>query len=98
MERSRINLILLGVFTGLVLPLLFLWLYYKYNFSQIDFTLYIERLMVASLFASMLSLVVLINLLTFFVFIWLDKDDAARGVLFSTLLYAFVVFGFRFLG
>ena len=98
MERSRIKLTLLGGATGLVLPWLFLWLYYKYNFSQIDFSLYIERLMVSSLFASMLSLVALVNLLSFFVFIWLNKDDAARGVLFSTFLYAFVVFGFRVLG
>lgn len=98
MERSRISLTLIGGITGLVLPLLFLWLYYKYNFSQIDFSVYIDRLMLTSLFASMLSLVVLVNLLTFFVFIWLNKDDAARGVLFSTLIYAFIIFGFRLLG
>ena len=91
-------MIVLGSLIGLVFPLLFLWLYYKFNFSQMEFSLYINRLMVSSLFASMLSLVVLINLLTFFVFIWLNRDDAARGVLFSTLLYAFVVAGFRLFG
>ena len=98
MLRSRIQLISLGSVIGIILPWLFLWLYYKYNFSQIEFSVYISRLMVSSLFASMLSLVVLINLLTFFGFIWLNKDEAAWGVLFATLLYAFVIFGFRLLG
>jgi hypothetical protein len=98
MKRSKVIDLLIGLFIGLVLPWLSLWLYYTYNYSTIDFSLFLERLWISSLLASMLSIAALVNLLTFFIFIWRDKDTISRGILFATILYAFVVFGLRLFG
>jgi hypothetical protein len=41
--------------------------------------------------SKMVSLAALPNLLLFFLFIWTDRTFAARGVIFATLLLAFVM-------
>ena len=95
MKDSRIQLRILGGGIGLIAPPIVLWVYYLLQYAGIEFRVFIERLIYSTLFAPMLSLAVLVNLLLFFCFIWLDKDDGSAGVLLSTLLYAFVIFGLK---
>jgi hypothetical protein len=95
MKDSRIFLRVLGGAIGLIAPPIVLYLYYLIQYSGIGFDIFIERLIYSTLFAPMLSLAVLVNLLLFFSFIWLDKDDGSAGVLLSTLIYAFVIFGLK---
>ncbi|HAW52372.1 MAG TPA: hypothetical protein DCX54_08615 [Flavobacteriales bacterium] len=95
MKDSKILLRISGGVIGLIGPPIVLWLYYLIQYSDVGFTVFIERLWYTTLFTPMLSLAVLVNLLLFFAFIWLDKDDGSAGVLLSTLLYAFVIFGLK---
>ena len=46
--------------------------------------------------SSLISLSALPNLLLFFVFIWLNMYRAARGVIFATLILAFVMLIIKF--
>ncbi|MEQ9062601.1 MAG: hypothetical protein RIE58_00380 [Vicingaceae bacterium] len=87
-----------GSIVGLAGPWLALWAYYKLNYASIGFKVFLDRLLYTSFFAPMLSLAVLINLLLFFSFLWLKRDNGAIGVLFATIVYAFVVFGFKLFG
>ena len=96
--NNKILLRLIGGIFGLLLPWLALWIYYANNFGNITFGVFLDRLLYTTLFAPMLSLAVLINLFLFFFFIWTNRDDGAMGVLFATILYAFVVFGFKIIG
>lgn len=95
MKDSKYFLRVVGAGIGIIGPPISLYLIYIINYSGLEFKEFINRLLYTSLFAPMLSLAVLINLLMFFGFIWLNKDEGARGVLMSTLLYAFVVFGLK---
>lgn len=86
---------LLGILSGIVLPWLVLYVIYIFNYPELEFQLFIERLIFSTLFAPLLSICVLFNLLLFFAFIWMDRDNFSWGVLFSTILYAFVIFGLK---
>lgn len=84
-------MLILGSVIGLIGPPIAMYLFYFFNYSSIEFKVFINRLLYSTLFAPVLSLAVLINLLLFFSFIWLNKDRGAMGVLLSTILYAFVI-------
>ena len=86
---------LLGAIVGLVVPIIVLFTYYYIYFRANEFGEFINQLLHSTLFAPVLSLCVLVNLLVFFGFIWLNKDEGSMGVLLSTLLYACLVFGMK---
>jgi hypothetical protein len=81
-----------GAVLGLLGPPVVMFTYYHFYYGSLEFSVFIDRLLYSTLFAPVLSLCVLINLLLFFGFIWMNKDEGARGVLLSTILYAIVVF------
>ena len=95
MKNSRTLYRGIGAAVGLIAPPIALWIYYLLKYSALEFSVFIDRLWYSTMFVPMFSLAVLANLLMFFTFIWLDKDDGSAGVLVSTLLYAFIVFGFK---
>ena len=90
--------ILVGVVIGLIAPLFPLWIFYITKFGSNDFSVFVSRLIYSTLFGPVLSLCALINLLIFFIFIWLNRDGTSWGVLLSTIIYAFIVFGFKLFG
>ena len=94
MDKRKLT-IALGVFLGLIGPLITMYTFYFFNFNTLEFEVFIDRLLYSTLFAPVLSLCVLINLLLFFVFIWLNKDEGSRGVLLTTILYALLILGMK---
>ena len=84
-----------GIMVGLIGPPVAMYSFYYFNYRSIEFQVFIDRLLYSTLFAPVLSLCVLINLLLFFSFIWVNKDEGAKGVLFATILYAFVILGMK---
>jgi hypothetical protein len=48
------------------------------------------------MFSKVLSLATVPNLLLFFLFIWTHRNFSARGVIFATLLMAFVMLVLKF--
>ncbi len=88
----------LGVVIGLIGPWIGLYIYYYSNFRANPFSVFLDRLLYTTLFGPMLSLAAMMNLLLFFIFIWLNRDEGAMGVLLSTFLYGFVVFALKLFG
>lgn len=86
----------LGAVLGIVAPILTMLAFYYFNFSHISILKFIEHLFAVHIQSSLLSLSVVSNLLVFFVFIWTEKYQSARGVLMSTFLYGGLVVYLKF--
>ena len=79
----------LGFATGMSAPLLTLYIFYLIKFSHLTFSrFYSDILQANNIITPAISLCVIINLLVFFIFIWTNRNLSARGVLFSTFVYA----------
>jgi hypothetical protein len=85
-----------GLAGGLLLPVLaFLvsWLI----LSDGPLSQYIERFQNFNRISSLISLSALSNLLLFFLFLWKNMYSSARGVIFATLILAFVMLIVKFI-
>lgn len=85
-----------GLAAGLLLPVLaFLvsWLI----LSDGPLSQYIERFQKLNRISSLISLSALPNLLLFFLFLWKNMYRSARGVIFATLILAFVMLMVKFM-
>jgi hypothetical protein len=80
-----------GFWPGLVMPLLVFIIVYMVEGEGQAFPQYVKSLWVFNVLIKLLSLCVFPNLLLFLFFIRKKYDWAARGVLMSTFIYAFVV-------
>jgi hypothetical protein len=86
--------LLIGLIPGLILPIVIMAIILGYYSS---FTLqYIIENPLFSPLVNDLKGALLANLGLFFLFYWLKKDKSARGVLFSTLLYAAIYLYYMF--
>jgi hypothetical protein len=86
----------LGLAGGILLPataFLVSWLI----LSEGSLAQYIERFQKLNRISSLISLSAIPNLLLFFLFIWKNRYRSARGVIFATLILAFVMLMFKFL-
>lgn len=93
---AKYNRLVYGLVPGILLPLVTFvvtWLI----ISDISFGEYMKQFRQMDRLSSLISLSVIPNLLLFFAFIWLEKDRAARGVIFATLLLALVMLIVKFL-
>lgn len=85
-----------GLVAGLLLPVLaFLvsWLI----LSDVTLSQYIERFQKLNRISSLISLSAIPNLLLFFLFLWKNMYWSARGVIFATLILAFIMLIVKFL-
>ena len=80
-----------GIILGLIAPLLVMFCFYLIKYSRFTIPEFLDLIMGAQIFTPLISLSVIINLLLFFIFYWTHRDYAARGVIFATMIYAFVV-------
>jgi hypothetical protein len=90
MSEKKFNTLLTGLILGLILPALTLvgfWIV-KSDRGFVDFLVYFQEMKMLS---KMVSLTAIPNLLLFFLFIWTKRNFSARGVVFATLLLAFVM-------
>jgi hypothetical protein len=92
--RKKIDSGWIGFSFGLSAPVVALYFFYLIKYSHISFiSFYFDILLVNDIVTSTISLCVISNLLVFFIFIWTNRNYSARGVLFSTIIYAgFVVY------
>jgi len=86
----------LGVVLGLIAPVITMFGFYLYNFSHISIGQFIHHLFKVNIQSSLLSLCVVSNLAVFFLFIWSEKYNGARGVLLSTFIYGGLVVYLKF--
>jgi len=86
---------LTGLVLALILPLLTLlgfWII-KSDRGFVDFLAHFQEMKMLS---KVVSLTAIPNLLLFFLFIWTNRNFSARGVIFATLLLAFVMLILKF--
>ena len=92
---QKFDTVIVGLILGLLLPVISLFIYYFFTYeSQLSFSEFINYFTTVHLFVAYVSLSCYMNNLPlFFLFIWKQKNEIARGVLFATMLYtAWVIY------
>lgn len=99
-KRARFNFqdkFITGFVPGLLMPLFGFYIYYLLFFGYMEFDHFIDHVIRANIAVSVLSLGAILNLAVFFLFYTKEKDNAAKGVIGATFLYAFFVIYFKVL-
>lgn len=89
--KSTYDSVILGTSLGLGVPIIAFMSYYFIRYTGMYFPAFIRYLNAGKLFLPILSLCVIPNLLTFFIFIWTKRDKSAKGVLGATFVFAIYV-------
>ena len=100
LERTNFDRSWIGFICGLFSPVLTLFIFYLIRYSNhLSFgEFYSEILLANNIITPSISLCVITNLLVFFIFIWTNRNLSARGVLFSTFIYAGYVMYQKYIG
>lgn len=85
-----------GILSGIIAPVLAFFAYYLWQFNNISFSSFWNILLARGVLAPMFSLSAIPNLLVFFIFVWTDRMNAARGVLAATFFIGFVIVILKF--
>ncbi|MCX6312399.1 MAG: hypothetical protein NT084_12280 [Bacteroidetes bacterium] len=91
----RLDNLFIGLALGIFLPIVGIFVYYIFTYRvETSFSGFIDYFKSVHLFVAYISLACyMTNLPLFFLFIWKDKYQGARGVLFATIMYtAWVVY------
>jgi hypothetical protein len=84
-----------GLIPGIILPLttlIIIWVI-KYDGGFLQF---LKKFQQFGLLSKVVSLAAIPNLLLFFLFIWTDRTFSSRGVIFATLVLAFLMLVLKF--
>jgi len=93
--RKRFDTLLSGLIPGIILPLVALVVIWAIQ-SDLGFLEFLQNFQHRNILSKMVSLAALPNLLLFFLFIWTNRTFSARGVIFATLVLAFVMLVLKF--
>jgi len=96
MAEKRFDSMLYGLIPGLLLPPIALVVFWWVK-SELGLWNFLLRFQAMGMLSKVLSVVTVPNLLLFFVFIWTQRNFSARGVIFATLLMAFVMLILKFI-
>ncbi|RPH34525.1 MAG: hypothetical protein EHM93_00385 [Bacteroidales bacterium] len=95
---QKIDKFWIGLVLGLIVPTITLLVFYFVAYSKNSNITYYEMIMVKSLFSKVLSLAVIPSAGVFFLFVWANRLNAAKGVLTATFIIALFVFGIKIFG
>ncbi|MDF1571873.1 MAG: hypothetical protein P1P82_09680 [Bacteroidales bacterium] len=93
---EKYDRLVIGLAGGLLLPVVAFFVSWLI-LSDGPLSQYIERFQRLNRISSLISLSALPNLLLFFLFLWKNLYRSARGVIFATLILAFVMLIVKFL-
>ena len=82
---------LVGFATGFLLPLFIFLVIYLVRYPEVPLFKYLSELWQFNVLLKILSFCVFPNLFLFLLYIRRKMDNAARGVLAATFIYAFIV-------
>jgi hypothetical protein len=85
----------IGFITGILVPMLAFFVYYKLKFANIEFTDYMISMHQYKLLFKIMSLCVLTDLVAFYLFMHFKLMRCAQGVVMACFLYALSVMGYR---
>lgn len=95
---QKIDKFWIGLILGLIIPLVALLVFYYAAYPKNGNLTYYEMITAKDLFSKVLSLAVIPSAGVFFLFIWGNRLNAAKGVLTATFILALVVFGIKIFG
>ncbi len=87
-----------GIIAGIIGPFIGFVVYYMINYFENEFWSFVDMLLRTGIYVPVLKLSLVANLLVFFIFIWLNKNRSAKGVIAATLCYAFFIVYLSFTG
>ncbi|MEN8228822.1 MAG: hypothetical protein ABFS38_11770 [Bacteroidota bacterium] len=94
-SEKRFDNVIYGLIPGIVLPVLTLIVFWFVRFDGGYFE-FLDQFQRYGMLSKVLSLCTIPNLLLFFLFIWSNRSFSARGVIFATLVIAFVMLVLKF--
>jgi ethanolamine transporter EutH len=80
-----------GIVIGVVVPMTAFYVFYCANYTHIPFAAYVKMLSMRSMLSKVLSISAIPNLLCFYICLWADRENMARGILGGTVLTAIAV-------
>lgn len=95
MFKKKFDNILSGVITGVVLPSIFIYVFYMINYSYTTFTVMVEHYYDVGRISSLLSLSLLVNLVVFFLLYWRKFEMMPRGVILATFIWGIAIVYFK---
>jgi len=95
---QKIDKFWVGLVLGLIVPIAALLIFYYLAYPKHGDLTYYEMITAKHLFSKVLSLAVIPSAGVFFLFIWGNRLNAAKGVLTATFILALVVFGIKIFG
>lgn len=87
----QLNKQYIGFISGLFGPLVGAFIFYLLKFTHLSFIQFLENIIEANIQSEMISLSCIFNLILFFIFIRLNWQKAARGVILATFVYVLIV-------
>lgn len=80
-----------GWLAGTIVPVIIFLIFYAVKYSSIDLMIWLKQLWQMKIFLKLLSLCVFPNLGLFMLFLNKKMDQAARGIILATFIFAFLV-------
>jgi hypothetical protein len=90
MSEKKFNTLLSGLIPALILPLMTILGFWIAK-SDLEFVEFLRQFQQMHMLSKVISLASIPNLLLFFIFIWTNRNFSARGVIFATILLAFIM-------
>ena len=84
-----------GLIPGIILPLTTLIILWSIKYDG-GFFEFLTEFQYSGLLSKVVSLAAIPNLLLFFLFVWTDRTFSSRGVIFATLVLAFLMLVLKF--
>ena len=90
MSKKKFDTLLTGLIPALVLPVVVILVFWIVKSDQ-GFGEFLVSFQGMGMLSKVVSLAAIPNLLLFFLFIWTNRNFSARGVIFASILLAFVM-------
>lgn len=94
--KNKLDAILFGLLSGLVLPIVILGIFYLTTYAYLTVPDFLRKMAFFEVIIKILSLCAISNMGIFFLYYYLHMDKAAKGVIFATFIYAFGVMAYKF--
>lgn len=93
---DRFNTLLIGLLAGIIFPIIFIFVFYFFSNNSLSLIKYFEHLIKYEYMSHIVGLSAVSNLVLFSVLNKKDLLNAARGVVFATMLYVILVVILKF--
>ena len=95
--QEKYDKLITGVVTGLLLPLLTALVIFLLTKGNPSLMMWLKKIADADIVTKVITLCVFPNVIIFLIFNHFDMLRASRGVLGTTIVWAVIVFGIKFL-